>query len=245
MNNLWMQSKAECLRMLRNPYFVFWSLAMPLLFYFLFTRLLNGGIPGVSGWQAHYLMSMAAFSVMGTSVMTFGLRLVQERAQGWSVFLRVTPMPISVYVASKMFAQMGLNMLSVSVIFAAGGWINGVRLDAAQWILAGAWIVIASLPFLALGALVGCMKKVDTANGIAYVVYMGLAVTGGLWMPFEALPETMQQIGRWMPAYNYGDVAWSIAGGTGIPANAVLILLGYLIAFMVVSGYIRKRQEAM
>ncbi|WP_172254182.1 ABC transporter permease [Saccharibacillus deserti] len=245
MKSLWMQSRAEMLRILRNPYFVFWSLAMPILFYFIFTRILNGNMPDLKEWQAHYLMSMAAFSVMGTSVMTFGLRLVQERTQGWSTVLRTTPLPGAVYAASKMFAQLLLNLLCIIVIFTSGWLINGVHLSAAQWLMAGLWIVVASLPFLALGGLIGCMKKVDTANGISNVLYMGLAISGGLWMPFEIMPEAVQRVGKWLPSYNYGDGAWSIAAGGSPSALSVLLLLGYLVVFMVVSGYARKKQEAV
>ncbi|MDO3413211.1 ABC transporter permease [Saccharibacillus sp. CPCC 101409] len=245
MKSLWLQSKAESLRMARNPYFIFWSLTMPIVFYFIFTRLLNSDMPDASEWQMHYLMSMAAFSVMGTSVMTFGLRLVQERTQGWSVFIRVTPLRGAVYVAGKMIAQMLLNLLSVAVIFAAGYLINGVSLSAAEWISAGLWISLASLPFLALGSLLGCMRKVDTANGIGYILYMGLAVLGGLWIPLDMMPDAVRQIGRWLPAYNYGQGAWSIAGGTAPSPVSIAILLGYLVAFMILSGYVRKKQEAV
>ncbi|MEJ8305102.1 ABC transporter permease [Saccharibacillus sacchari] len=245
MKSLLMQSKAEILRILRNPYFVFWSLAMPILFYFVFTRVLNGDMPNPEQWQAHYLMSMAAFSVMGTSVMTFGLRLVQERTQGWSTALRTTPLTGTAYAAAKMFAQMLLNLLCIVVIFVSGWLINGVHLSAAQWLASGLWIVLASLPFLALGGLIGCMKKVDTANGISNMLYMGLAISGGLWMPFEIMPEAVQRIGKWLPSYNYGEGAWSIAAGGTPSATSVVLLLGYLAAFMVLSGYVRKKQEAV
>lgn len=245
MKTLWMQSKAESTRMLRNPYFIFWSLTMPIMFYFIFTRLLNGDMPNAGQWRAHYLMSMAAFSVMGASVMTFGLRLVQERTQGWSTMLRTTPMASVVYVAGKMTAQLLLNTLSVIVIFAAGWLINGVELSAWQWISSGLWIVAASLPFLALGALIGCMKKVDTANGVSYIIYMGLAVAGGLWMPIDIMPSFVQKIAKWLPSFNYADGAWSITDGGTPSMIGLLILLGYLVAFMVISGYVRRKQEAI
>ncbi|MNV18872.1 ABC-2 family transporter protein [compost metagenome] len=238
------QCKAEMLRIIRNPYYVFWSLLMPIMFYFIFTRVVNTGNDDPT-WRAHYLMSMATFSVMGSAIMTLGIRLVQERTQGWTTFIRITPLPGSVYFFGKMFGQTMMHLFSVICIFAAGYLINGVSLSAGQWVLSGLWILIGSLPFLAIGTLVGAMKRVDTASGVSNVIYMALAVAGGMWMPIEILPRLMQKIGHCLPSYNYGNGAWEIVRGSAPHWSNVLILLGYLVVFMLLSVYIRKKQEAV
>ncbi|WP_339288904.1 ABC transporter permease [Paenibacillus sp. FSL E2-0201] len=238
------QCKAEMLRIIRNPYYVFWSLLMPIMFYFIFTRVVNTGNDDPT-WRAHYLMSMATFSVMGSAIMTLGIRLVQERTQGWTTFIRITPLPGSVYFFGKMFGQTMMHLFSVICIFIAGYLINGVSLSAGQWMLSGLWILIGSLPFLAIGTLVGAMKRVDTASGVSNVIYMALAVAGGMWMPIEILPRLMQKIGHWLPSYNYGNGAWEIVRGSAPHWSNVLILLGYLVVFMLLSVYIRKKQEAV
>lgn len=238
------QCKAEMLRIMRNPYYVFWSLFMPIMFYFIFTRVVNTGSDDQT-WSAHYLMSMATFSVMGSAIMTLGIRLVQERTQGWTTYIRITPLPGSVYFFGKMFGQTMMHLFSVICIFIAGYLINGVSLSAGQWVLSGLWILIGSLPFLAIGTLVGAMKRVDTASGVSNVIYMALAVAGGMWMPIEILPRLMQKIGHWLPSYNYGNGAWEIVRGSYPQWSNVLILLGYLVVFMLLSVYIRKKQEAV
>ncbi|WP_379158750.1 ABC transporter permease [Paenibacillus sp. sgz5001063] len=239
------QCKAEMLRIFRNPYYVIWSLLMPIMFYFIFTRVVSTGQDDVSEWQAHYLMSMATFSVMGSAIMTLGIRLVQERTQGWNTFIRITPLPSSVYFTGKMFGQTLMHLFSVLCIFAAGYLMNGVTLTAGQWLLCGLWILAGSMPFLALGTLVGFMKRADTASGVSNVLYMGLAVAGGMWMPLDIMPKLMQRIGRWLPSYNFGDGAWRIVAGNHPQWSSILILLGYLAVFMILSVYIRKKQEAV
>ncbi len=57
------QCQAEMLRMLRNPYYLFWSLLMPIVFYFIFTKVVNYDVPDKDEWNAHYLMSMTTFLV--------------------------------------------------------------------------------------------------------------------------------------------------------------------------------------
>ena len=123
--------------------------------------------------------------------------------------------------------------------------MNGVSLSASQWIMSGFWILLGSLPFLGIGVLIGAMKRVDTAGGVSNVLYMLLAITGGMWMPMEILPKTIQTIGASLPAYHYGNGAWQIVRGNAPELKNSIMLVGYLILFMVLSTYIRRKQEAV
>lgn len=239
------QSRIEMIRMLRNPYYLFWSLAMPIIFYIVFTKIFNVETPDKDLWAAHYLMSMTVFSVMGSSIMTMGIRLVEERSQGWTRYMRITPLSDVAYFSAKMFGQTIVHAFSVIVIFTAGILFNGVRLPLEEWIFSASWILLASMPFLALGALVGTMKRVDTAIGISNVVYLLLAITGGLWMPIDILPKIMQNIGMWLPAYHFGNGAWEIVRGHAPELKNILILVGYLLVFMILSMYIRRKQDVV
>ncbi|QCJ44182.1 ABC transporter permease [Bacillus sp. S3] len=245
MKTFQMQCKVEIIRILRNRYFVFWSLVMPILFYYIFTNVVNTNAPNKAEWQAHYLMSMTVFSVMGSSMMTLGIRMVQERSQGWSRFIRITPLSDTVYFAAQMIGQSVIHLLSITIIFLAGAIINDVSLTAFEWIASGLWILLGSLPFLAIGTLIGMMKKVETAAGISNVIYMVLAVAGGLWMPIEIMPKVMQTIAQWLPSYHFGSGAWEIVRGSMPNWKNILILLSYLAVFLLLSNYIRRKTEAV
>lgn len=239
-----MQCKVEIIRILRNPYFVFWSLLMPIVFYIIFTKVFNTNIQNQQEWHAHYLMSMTTFSVMGSAIMTLGIRLVEERTKGWSLFMRITPLSDSAYFAAKMIGQTVIHLFSIAIIFIAGALINGVSLTAIEWVMSGIWILLGSLPFLALGTLVGTMKRVDTASGVSNVIYMILAISGGMWMPMEIMPAFIQKIGVWLPSYNFGNDAWEIIRGNSPEWSNIFLLIGYLFLFMLLSSYIRRKQEA-
>ncbi|MED4017415.1 ABC transporter permease [Sutcliffiella cohnii] len=243
MKPLMAQCKAEIIRILRNPYYVFWSLFMPIVFYFIFTNVFNTGIENKEEWHAHYLMSMTTFSVMGSAILTLGIRLVEERAKGWSMFLKVTPLSDNSYFIAKMVSQSIIHVFSIIVIFLAGGLINGVSLSIGEWLYAGVWILVASIPFLALGVLVGTMKKVDTAAGVSNLMYMLLAISGGMWMPIDLMPSIIQSIAKWLPSFNFGNGAWEIIRGGHPSVMNILILTAYVLLFMVLSTYIRKKQE--
>jgi len=243
MNGFLMQCKFEVLRIFRNPYYVFWSLFMPIVFYVVFTRIFNSGMDDQQLWQAHYLMSMAAFSVMGSAIMTLGIRLVEERKQGWSMFMRITPLSDQAYFAAKMVGQTVIHIFSILIIFTSGAMINGISLTLFEWLMCGMWLLFGSLPFLAIGTLVGTMKRVDTASGVSNMIYMVLALCGGMWMPMEIMPNFVQSIGKWLPSYHFGSGAWEIVRGGQPERINFTLLVGYLLLFMVISGYTRRKQE--
>ncbi|WP_338752761.1 ABC transporter permease [Bacillus sp. FJAT-52991] len=245
MNVLLMQCKAEIIRILRNPYFVFWSLLMPIFFYIIFTKVMNTDVPDPELWQAHYLMSMTAFSVMGSAIMTLGIRMVQERSLGWSTYMRVTPLSNTIYFMAQMVGQTLIHLLSIVVIFTAGALVNNVSLTPSEWLWSGLWILVGSFPFLALGTLFGAMKKVETAAGVSNLLYIILAMAGGMWMPMEVMPKMMQNIGEWLPSYHYGSGAWEIVRGKAPSWKNILILFSYFLLFMLISNYTRSKQEAV
>ena len=245
MRTLWNECKLEAVRVFRNRYFIFWSLVMPIFFYVLYTKIMVQNVNDQEVWEKHFLMSMAAFSVMGSSIMTLGLRLVQERNQGWTVYLKTTPVSGGVYFFAKMMGQSAVHVLSVAVIFISGGVINGISMTVGEWLAAGSWIVVGAIPFLALGGVIGTMRKSDTASGVSNLLYLALAIAGGMWMPVDSLPAIFQPIVHALPSYQYGAGAWSISRGEGPALVSILILIAYFVLFMVLSIQRRRVQEAV
>ncbi|GAA0357194.1 ABC transporter permease [Bacillus horti] len=245
MNMLWVQSRAEIIRLFRSKIYIIMSLLLPIMFYYIFTNIFNTGTEADQGWGAFYLMSMATFSVMGSAIFSLGIRNVQERTQGFATLMKTTPLPSSFYFLAKMIGQTVVHIFSVVVIFVAGYLINDVSLTPMEWITSGLWIIFGSITFLGLGTLIGTMKRVDTASGVSNFIYLGLALLGGMWMPAEVLPEFLQNIGQMLPSYHFRSGSWSLAAGDLPELTNVLFLLGYLVLFMLLSTYISKRQEAV
>ncbi len=231
MKALWMQCKIEILRTFRNKLFIFFSLLMPVMFYYIFTNVIQVPQNG-DAWKAHYLISMATFSIVGTALFSFGVRISQEKGQGWTHLLKITPLPEGAYLTAKIIAQTVVNAFSILVIFIAGILINHVELTVGQWIGAGLWLLLGVTPFLALGTVIGSIKKADAAAGLANILNMSLAVIGGLWMPIEVFPKILRTIGEWTPTYHFGSGAWDIVAGKSIGWENIAVLGGYFFFFI-------------
>lgn len=242
MNRLLTSCKMEILRLLRNPYYLIFSLLMPVGFYILYTTVFPTGSGTPTEWAGYYLMSMTSFSVMGTAITTFCARNIEETTQGFTTLIQLTPLPGSMYFISKMIGQTLIHLFSIIVIFIVGILVNGVSLPFMTWLLCGLWILIGAFAFLALGSLLSCMKKLDAAIGISNLLYFALAILGGMWMPVEMMPKLIQQIGSWLPSYAFRNGVWTLSAGHMPEIRDMLILLGYLIIFMLLSTYFREKK---
>ncbi|KGP72130.1 ABC transporter permease [Pontibacillus yanchengensis] len=226
-------SKMEVIRMFRNRYFVFFSVLIPILFYAVFTATFGDNLP-IAGtqWKAYFLMSMTCFSLMSASVQTFGIQFIYDQTQNWMDWLFTQPIKKWQYFLGRFVSQMVLNLVVIVVLFTAAGLWKNIDLSWLKWIQLTAWIWVGILPFLAMGAWLSVSKNVETASGIANIITLGLALTGGLWMPLEQMPELIQTVGEWMPSHLYAQGAWSLLAGDSISLMTISSYTGYFIVII-------------
>lgn len=239
------QLKAESIRVARSPFFMLFSMLMPISFYALFT-MLNGADTKIGDvtWAEYSLMSMTAFSLIGTAAGQFGIRLSHERKNGLHKLLRLTPLRTGAWVMAKLVSHLFIHAAIIVVMFAFSAAVFGTEMPLERFLICGLWLLVGSVPFLALGILIGTIKSTDIATAVSNLVFMGISVAGGLWMPLSQFPGWMQKIGTWLPSRAYADGAWSLLDGqSGIGSN-LLLLIGYGAAFLVLAITLLNAREA-
>jgi ABC-2 type transport system permease protein len=246
MKATWAQCKSEMLRTARNKRFVFFSVMMPIALYFIFTSTMGNNTKiGNVNWSAYYLMSMTVYGVIGASLTSLAQRISKERTEGWVRLLRITPLPSWSYVFSKVAAQAVINLVIIVVMFLIAGFANKIDLSTAAWVESGLWIWVGGFSFMAIAMLLGTMRNADSVQVLSIIIYMGLSILGGLWMPTTSMSETMQTIAKYTPTFRLGQGAWNLIGGGSIDWSGVAILAAYVLVFMILSSYIMKKQEAV
>jgi ABC-2 type transport system permease protein len=239
--------KIEVLRMLRNRRYVIFAFVVPVGFYLLFENLGGGkgGTATIRGAdpRAWLMVSMAAYSAMLTGTFVGGARLAAERASGWTRQLRATPLPAWSNLAAKVGAALALALPSLLLVGAAGAVVGKVHLDGGQWLRLGGMMWLGSLPFIALGLLVGYWLDTDTAQAVTVVSSMVLSVLGGIWIPTPTMPATMRQIAHALPSYHFGDLGWRTIAGQAPALNDGLVLAAYAVVFAALAAW-RYRGEA-
>ncbi|MEU2514214.1 ABC transporter permease [Streptomyces syringium] len=226
--------KLEIQRTLRNKKFMFFSVIYPAALYLL----IAGGassteVVGDSELTLPLLMmvSMASFGAITAVLVGNSERISKEREKGWVRQLRLTALPGRGYVLSKIASAAVVALPSIVVVFVVAAAVKHVRMDAWQWLALTGAIWAGSIVFAALGVAVGYLATGDAVRPITMIIYFGLSMLGGLWMPTATFPTWLQDVAEWMPTHAYAALGQAIELGGAPHAKDVAILVGYLALF--------------
>jgi ABC-2 type transport system permease protein len=218
----------EVRRTLRDGFFLIFGTGMPVMMYLLFTNI--GGGEDVDGWKTASMVGMAAYGALG-SAMSIGTGVASDKTLGWLQQLRVTPLAPSRAVVGRAISGSVTVLPTIVTVLLAGGLLNGVRLDAWQWIALALLLWIGALPFTLLGLGNGYRLTPQGTGVVNVACLMGFAVVGGLWFPLDLLPEWLRSIGRFTPANRFADLGWATTGGHAPSAGTIAVLAGWLLLF--------------
>jgi ABC-2 type transport system permease protein len=84
---------------------------------------------------------------------------------------------------------------------------------------------------LALGYIVPSGSALPISN----LFYLLLSYAGGLWLPPNALPDSVQRLSKYLPTREYGELAWSIVLNQEFETRYLHGLILYTIFFAFLS----------
>lgn len=220
------EAKYEFLRVLRTPAFSIPTLVFAPMFYLLFGVLLNRGNTGA----ASYLMATySVFGVIGPGLFGFGVGLAIDRERGLLTLKRVQPVPAMAPLLAKVAMAMIFAACIGAILLTLGVTLGGVRMTLSQSVLLLCVDVLGTMPFCALGLLIGAWVNGNAAPALVNLIYMPMALLSGLWLPLKMLPAVVEQIAPLWPAWHLGQLALKVVGqDSGHAAGMhVAALLGF------------------
>jgi ABC-2 type transport system permease protein len=224
--------RLELVRALRNRKFLFFSVVYPSVLFLLIAGSADSSskIDGTGLTVPTYMMvSMASFGALTAVLMGNSERIAKERESGWVRQLRLTSLPGRGYVIGKTASAAVVGLPSIVVVFVVAAAVKDIRLAAWQWLALTGAIWAGSLVFAALGVAIGYLASGDAVRPITMIVYFGLSILGGLWMPSTTFPQWLQDIAKWLPTHAYAALGQAIeqsrAPHAGDIANLVVFFL--------------------
>jgi ABC-2 type transport system permease protein len=124
-----------------------------------------------------------------------------------------------------------VSLPSIVVVFLVAAAVRDVRLDAWQWFALTGAIWAGSLVFAALGVALGYLASGDAVRPITMIVYFGLSILGGLWMPSSSFPTWLQDIAKWLPTHAYAALGRAIEQSQAPGATDIAVLVVYFLLF--------------
>jgi ABC-2 type transport system permease protein len=238
----------EIRRALRNRRYVMLAIGFPVVFYLLYTGVLAGdtadpnaqigGIP----WRTYFMVSMAGYAAL-IAGLGGAIVIAEERGSGWTRQLRVTPLPSIAYVAGKLFVSYVVTAPAIAAVLLAGVAVNHVELSIAEWLQLFITLVIGSLPFAALGLLIGYLFDAGSAQPATIISLFSLAIVGGLWAPVTSFPDTIATIGRMLPTFRLADLGRDAAAGLAPDAVDIAFLVAWAAVFGVLAAWRYRSSE--
>ncbi len=234
--------RLELLRTLRDPFYLFLAVVVPIGFYLLFSGLFGSETPpGQLSGNIEIMVALAVYGGIWACLVTTGPRLANERSSGWFRQLSLLPLAPWKILLGRMLVAILFALPTMLLIYATAILVHGVQLSAGEWLLMIALMWIGVWPFALLGIALGYVTNESTSFGVTYGIYMAISAAGGLWVPPTILPSTMLSIAKTLPTYQAADLGWHIADGQAPTWTSAIVLALWALGFLLVAGLFARR----
>ena len=147
------------------------------------------------------------------------------------------------YYLSKITSMMVDYLVSILVVFSVGHLVRGVDMTLGSWIGAALLLIAGSIAFVALGLTLTLLPSSQLMSVVGNLLYLGLAVLGGLWMPISLFPDWMQAIGKCLPTYQLMELLKAFLNEGGINLSATVYLLVFSAVLFGLTIYLQGHKE--
>lgn len=186
----------------RNVPSVFFSLALPLIFLFIFATVFGDSRYERLGvtLDNYYVPGIISLGIVSATLLNVAISVTVQREQGILKRLRGTPLPTRVFVAGRAGSAIVNAYLIAAVIALAGFLVYGVDISLGR--LLGAAIVcgVAAASFCCLGfALSAVIPNQDAAPAVTNAIVLPLYFISGVFFPVDNAPEWLTKVAELFP----------------------------------------------
>lgn len=207
-NAYWEETRCEFLRLLRTPALMFPILIVPLAAYLLFGVVIAGEAIQKDPYVADYLFSgFAVMAVTGAALFGIGCTLAVEREAGLLQLKRAMPAPAGAWIVAKMFIGLAFAALAYLPLSIAALSIGQLTVSTAELVAMSGVYLLGTLPFCALGLLIGTLASGSAAPAYTNLIYLPMLWLSGMFFPLPAFLHGQTLV--W-PAFHLNQMALNV-----------------------------------
>jgi ABC-2 type transport system permease protein len=243
LTNLVTLTRTRMVLALRNKMFFFFSVVMPLMFFFLYAGVFAKGDPkGVR----YFLGPVLALNVMG-SFWGLSATLVMYREQGILRRFHVAPVTASDMLASSVFANFVLTLPTVIVELLVARMVFHVG-ELGNLFAAFLFVCAGTVSFGSLGLVVASVTNtMQETQVINQLMWLPLIFLSGATFPLTYLPTGVQGFSVFLPAtYLVVGLQQAIFFGKGVTellVNLLALAFWAMLSFFIASQLFRWEPE--
>lgn len=233
---LWHQFRYDRKTFWRETTGVFFTVALPLIFLFLFVSIFGGGDlevgdDTVSG-ATYYVPGILALAVVSATTVNLAISIAIMRERGVLKRLRSTPLPPWVFMGGRILTAVSVSLLMVAVVTVIGWLVYGVEVPTTTLpgLLATLLVGITALSFLGF-AMTAAIPSEEAAPAVTNAIILPLYFFSGIFIPADQLPAVMRTIGDLFPVSHLFQALFTAydpaTTGAGIEADHLAVLAAW------------------
>ncbi|MGA8338421.1 MAG: hypothetical protein WB761_27055 [Solirubrobacteraceae bacterium] len=232
----------ELLRNVRNWRFVVFSLAYPVVLYFVVASPQRHATFDGVAFPLYFMAGMAAVGTM-IAVLSTGARIAVDRSAGWTRQLRLTPLSAAEHLGAKVACGFIMALLVV-VLVSLSGTALGVSLSAGAWTGMIGLMLVGLIPIAVLGILLGHLLTPDSLAPAVGGTIMLFAVLGGAYGFLVAKSGPMFDVIKALPSYWLVQAGKTATGGGTWPAEAWIVIAVWTAALVPLAAFVYTRDTS-
>jgi ABC-2 type transport system permease protein len=181
----------------RDGEMIFWSLAFPIFFLFVFSFALGSG-------STRTTSTFLVPGLIGAMLATFREKKVLRR-------IYLTPLPAWIFFTALVLYRMALLAFQAVLLAVVGALVFKVRVIGNPFEILTI-LALGATTFVSLGAVVGALvRSTESANNVASVLTVPLAFVSDAYFPIDRFPSSVAAALRMLPSTEFVDALRGIA----------------------------------
>jgi ABC-2 type transport system permease protein len=238
------ETRFELMRMVRNPGVAIPVLVLPFALYALFALVIAGeAIDKEPNLGIFLFFAFSLMSVTMPALFATGVTLALERDMGLLRLKRAQPAPPASWVVAKIVSGLVLAVLAYAPVLFLALSSGKLVLGAGQVAALSVAMLVGTIPFCALGLMIGSLTSGKAAPAYANLIYLPGCYLSGMFFP---MPQSMDWQAPIWPQFHVKEFAMHLAGITPHKeqlAMAIAVMLGYTVLFAGVTIWRLKQKD--
>ena len=219
----------------RNPGAVFFTVALPLMFLFIFEEIFGDDtLEQLGGLRTstYYIPAILTLAIVSATLQSVAIRVTVDRENGILKRGRGTPLPSWVFFAGRVGNAIVISLLMLVIVPAIGRLLWDVQIPWEQLPAVLVTLAVGAASFCCLGiALSAAIPSEDAAPAITNVAVLPLYFLSGVFIPETEIPDGVLQFADLFPIRHFFQAfftAWDpLTSGAGFEWGDLAVVAGW------------------
>jgi ABC-2 type transport system permease protein len=243
---LWHQYRYDQKQFWREPASVFFTVALPLIFLFIFVSIFGNEPTEVDGREiagsTYYVPGILALAIVSATLVNLSITFTILREKGLLKRVRSTPLPPWVYLGGRVLTATVVAILLVVTVTILGAVVYDVTVPTNTLPGLVLAVLVGTAALCALGfALTAAIPSENAAPAVTNAVILPLYFFSGIFIPNDQLPSGMRLIGDLFPVKHLFEALLTAFDPATTGAGIAGTNLAVLAAWGVAGGLIAAR----